>query len=393
MLLAPEFIDMHTKRYIDALLGKGLDVCCVSRQDPKPEGHPRYTYIKFPLVYFTMFRSVNTIKQFLIDISTAILLRQIWHISGSDIVHVLFINKKAYQCSIANLHPLVLTSLGSDINNLFSEDNQGKFDNTFKQKISRALKTADLVTADSNKILIRCQELAGISLPSTLFYFGIDVNLFRPGTESEKRNLRRTLGIPEGSKVFLSPRRLIPSMQHDLVLKAYSEYVKNEESNSVLLFRRHGCYDRDYENELQILASHLRLNKQIIWVNELDYQMIPTLYSLSDLVMNFPKEDGLPVTLFEVSACMSPFLTSNLPSYEEFLKQGDFFCITGNDIKAISTTMRRILTFPKDEILIHLLRNRQLVEKSAEINVCIDKMVNSYSNLIKDSSLLGPLLF
>ena len=70
---------------------------------------------------------------------------------------------------------------------------------------------------------------------------------------------------------------------------------------------------------------------------------MPILYSLADVVINIPEQDGLPVTLFEASACRVPVITSDLPPYQEYLSEGDYFRVAAGDVEGIVAMLQRIL--------------------------------------------------
>lgn len=51
LLIAPEMIDTHTRRFIEMLLGAGYMVTCVGKENPKLEGDKRYAFIQYPGFY------------------------------------------------------------------------------------------------------------------------------------------------------------------------------------------------------------------------------------------------------------------------------------------------------------------------------------------------------
>lgn len=380
MLLAPEMIDTHTQRFIEMLLGAGYFVTCVAKDNPKPEGAERFTFINSPEVYLPKWVRPQRLRRALTEWGIALHLRYIWLKAKPDIAHVLFINSRAYHCALARLSPLVLTALGSDINVLFETHNHNS---DRRKKISRALLAANYVTADTHEILDRCEILTGRPLNSALFYFGIDLNLFKSRSAEEKLALRQKLGIPLESKVILSPRRLTPQMKHELVLKAFAEFRDKSGLDVVLIFRRFGFLFDSVEIALRELAENLRVVDQVFWVDEMDYINIPILYSLADVVINIPEQDGLPVTLFEVSACMAPVITSDLPSYQEFLSEGAYFRVLSQDVNEIADAIQKVLSESRQTMINNLLKNHNLVAEKASQEKCFLGIEQIYQGLGK----------
>ncbi|MBW8011282.1 MAG: glycosyltransferase family 4 protein [Chloroflexi bacterium] len=380
MLIAPEMIDTHTRRFIEMLLGARYIVICVSIDNPKPEGDERFTFIKYPEVYFSKRIKPKILRRALTEWGKAFRLRQIWQKVKPDIVHVLYINLQAYHSALARLNPLVLTALGSDINIFFETGNS---DVKRRKKITKALLTADHITADTHEVLDRCEILSNRQLNSSLFFFGIDLNLFKPQSTQDKGRLRQRLGIPNSSKIILSPRRLVPKMKHDLILRAFAELKKTRYFDTVIIFRRFGFHSEIFEKIIRELAVDLGISDQVIWMDEMNYTQLPVLYSLADMIINFPEQDGLPVTLFEASACKTPIITCNLPSYREFLIEGTYYRVGVGDVKGLEDAMKSVLDENNDDMTGNLQKSYNLVFDKADQVKCfsiIEQIYQEFTN-------------
>jgi glycosyltransferase involved in cell wall biosynthesis len=373
MLLAPGNAT-HTRRLLDMLLGAGHTVTYVDKMDPKPDDAGNYTYVKYPNQSGLKWINPWTFRRFLINMASAASLRRIWNIKKPDIVHLVGIDVRAYQCFLARLHPLILTSWGSDINDLYE---LGEPDSIQYKEIVKALKKADHITADTHELLNRCESLARCPRKKSLFYFGIDMDLFKPRSAIETQTMRLELRIPSDAKIILSARRLIPKMRHDIVLRAFAE-ILGSNLNVVLVFRRFGLDVEKYEDELRKLANELGVLDRIFWLDEMDYGQIPLLYNLANVIVNVPEQDGLPVTLFEASACMTPVITSDLPAYQEFLSGGDYFCVSVGDVAELAKAIKLVLVDNKN-LIRQLEKNYQLVDKTANQKKSISDLERIYS--------------
>jgi glycosyltransferase involved in cell wall biosynthesis len=378
MLIAPEIIDTHTRRFLQMLLDAGYIVTCIAKDNPMPEGHERFSYIKYPNIYISKRIRPQRFRRALAEWGIALRLRYIWQHVKPDVVHLLNINLQAYHCALAKLAPLVLTAVGSDINDRFETGND---DAERRKKIAKALSAACHITADTREVLERCEILANRPLDSSLFYFGINLKLFTPRSVDETLAMRKKMSIALESKVVLSPRRLTPKMKHDVVLKAFSEHIKKSNLDAVLIFRRFSLYDMPFENTLRNLATDLGVTDKVIWVEEMDYLQIPILYSLADLIINIPEQDGLPVTLFEASACMTPVLTSNLSSYQEFLSDGAYYRVGVGDINGVVAVLERVLVESDEGLSEKLQKNYNLIVDKADQEKCFPVIDQIYQRL------------
>lgn len=376
LLVAPETIDMHTKRLVQMLFCAGHSVTLVARENPLSVNDARYIYLQYPQFYLPAWFRPFRLRRLIMDCFYVLFLRYAWLRSRPDVVHTIYVGQGAYYCALARLSPLVLTALGSDINDPFEKGNPA-----WRTRVVKTLKTASCITADTQDVLNRCETLVGGHLEARLFYFGIDLRLFYPRTTEETLAFRQKLDIPLDAKVILSPRRLTPKMNHDVVLKAFARYLESNDKNAVLILRRFGSFSIVLQTDLQRLAEKFGVSHQVIWLDEIPYEEIPILYSLAKVVINVPEQDGLPVSLFEASACKVPVITSNLPSYQEYLSEGDYFRVAVGDVDGIVFVMQRILGGAETNIKDRLQKNYDLVVKSADQEKCFALIEDIYQDV------------
>ncbi len=375
MMFGPNKI--HSRRFISMLLNLGHKVIYIDSKNPIPQGLPNYQFVPYPRWFFWLIPKINNR---LIAYLLVLRLRMIWQGIKPDIVHVHWIGEIAYLCAKGDLNPLVLTSWGSDINNLFDTD---KFTDAYRLRISYALSRADYVTADTIELLERCELLAGEKLSASLFYYGIDLEKFRPDVPASKLiMLREKLGIPANTKVILSIRRLIPMMGHHHILRAFALAVAKTEQDMILVFHRYSINNGDYENELNILAKELGVAQRIVWVEDIiEDEQMPVFYSLADLVINYPDFDGFPVSLFEAAACKRMIITSDLKSYHEVFVQGAFVVVSKGDVNGLSNAIIKAIHIPKEQLEQQLRKNYELIMNIADQKQCIRGMEHIYLEL------------
>ena len=148
LLIAPEMMDMHTKRLVQTLFHAGHNVTLVTKDDPLSEKEPRYSYIQYPQIHLPSWVWPFRLRRFILDWLHALFLRYAWLRSQPDVVHAIYIGQGAYYCALARLSPLVLTALGSDINDPFEKGNPA-----WLARTAKTLEAASCITADTRDVL------------------------------------------------------------------------------------------------------------------------------------------------------------------------------------------------------------------------------------------------
>lgn len=119
---------------------------------------------------------------------------------------------------------------------------------------------------------------------------GIDAEKFT-NHEVDRAALRRTLGIPDKSKVLLSVGELNKNKNHSIVIKA----LKNIPDCYYVI-----CGEGPLKGELQKLATNLKIEDRVILAGYTT--AVRDFYKMSDVFV-FPSiREGLPVALMEAMA-------------------------------------------------------------------------------------------
>jgi glycosyltransferase involved in cell wall biosynthesis len=363
---------------LQLLLDAGHTVTLVDTLKPKPADADRYTFLPYPGIFGLErlgLRTINRLGHWL----KAAQLRLIWRRVKPDIVHVHWVDARAYQCALARLHPLILSCWGSDINNLFAPDNQ---DDEYRSRITRALQAAGHITADSPEVLQRCETLAGRKLNTSLFYFGIDLDRFKAGYAPEARQLRQELGIPAPARVILSVRALRPSMGHHFVLEAFSQMIKTPDlASTVLAFKRFLPFADHYEERLKDRVQEMGLERQVYWLPEVPNEQMPIHYALADLIVNYPEQDGFPVTFFEAAACQRPVVSSDLPAYRGTFASEAFRMTRASNAEALATALIDVLRMEPVELQRCVDLAYQQVSELGDQSRCLAQLEITYEQM------------
>ena len=329
------------------LLDSGHTVTFLGDHNPIINAHPGYRFFYYPsgaLRYKKGFAKTNV----LLDLFWRVYLKLVWILVKPDIVHVHMIDVRAYDCVWGNLHPLILTAWGSDINYLTVP---GFYKETYIKNILKALSLADHITADANEILQKCESLIGHKLSNSLYYIGIDFTLFKPGYLQEARNLKQALRIPQNDRVILSVRAFKPKLGHHLILDAFAKLVAEPRyRNTHLVLKRFNVSHSGYEEQIKSQVEQLGLKNLVTWIDSVPDEEMPILYAMSDVVVNYPETDGFPVSFIETAACKRPMVSTNLPAYAGTFPEGSFWMVPPNSIPELAKAFMDVLSAHPAEI-------------------------------------------
>jgi glycosyltransferase involved in cell wall biosynthesis len=317
LALAPG-CSVHSQRFVELLLADGHTVTAMDAVDPLAAGAPPYRFVPLPRPIRGMGRLgrwfANLERRWRIG-----RLRRLWKKIRPDVVHVQWVDDRAWLCAQAGVRPLVLHCWGSDINNFFGAP-VGPAEG--REKVRFSLRSADLITADTREVLARCEELAGAPLRTQLYRLGVDVPRFARDYSEQVRDLRRRLGIPPGQKVLLSVRRLHPGLGQEDIVRAFATVSRDLTlPGTVLVFRRY-LAEPEYESHLKSLVRELRVQANVAWLDGGSYDDVPVQYAMADLVVNYPEQDAFPVSLCEAAASKRPVVSSDLPAYQGLFERG-----------------------------------------------------------------------
>ncbi len=350
--------------------------------NPYPEGGKGYQFIHYPRRGTRKLRWLYQAEwgAWLSSQVTILALRRIFQSIRPDIVHVHYVDQRAYECMRAGLRPLILTVWGSDANFHFLTGANLKQ----KQKISKVYRYADLTIVDSPLMVVRCQDLAGKNIVVEQITFGVDISRFKTGYTQEAQKIRQDLKIPEGASIFLSVRGWNRHYQHEFILEAFAKAVHQYSMDACLVYKRFSM-DSEAESylvELQNRAEQLGVSSRIRVLPEVSYDHMPEIYAAADCILNYPAIDAFPVTFLEAAACEKPVISTNLPAYANTFAQRYFTMVPPGDIGALAGAMNAFAVETQSTKNNNLSRAREEVENCYSEESTTKKMLDLYATII-----------
>jgi glycosyltransferase involved in cell wall biosynthesis len=150
-------------------------------------------------------------------------------------------------------------------------------------------------------------------------------------------------------------------MGHEYILQAFAEIANDHQLNeTVLVFKKYlSSYFPEEYQRVCLRIKELGLEGRVRWLDEIPYEQVPAQYKMADIIVNYPEQDGLPVTFFEVAACKRPVISSDLPDYKGTFDDS-FIMVPPKDARLLAQALRTCLTENPEQ-------TQQRVEKAFEI--------------------------
>ncbi len=309
---------IHVRRWLEYFVQRGHDVTCLSDKGGEIEG---VRIVEVPNRDTLIARGEKANKTQVIKARA----RVVQHIAESlepDVLHAIFLYHRGWSAALANVHPLVITLLGSDI--LLPPDNyRNKLHMLRDVALNQgALQQAELITAVNATLAGEARKLCRKDQRIELVPIGTNTRLFNRNIDRHALlKLRKTLNIPEDAFVILSPRQITPIYNIDVIIRAVND-IRQRIPNAVFILKdafAHTPERTKYVNDLAALVTSELADPFVRWVGEVPYGELPLYYHLADAVVSIPAKDGLPVSVFDAMACGTPVISGDLPSYDDII--------------------------------------------------------------------------
>lgn len=385
LMLAPGK-SIHSKRSLSWLLESGCHVTFMDYTDPRPQGANSQSYQFMPYLGMRGRRLYRVVLGSGMADRLGLWLGASWlRLAGRyvkpDIVHVQWVDHRAYCCLRAGLRPLVLSAWGTDINKQFLPGADQRARQQARRMIGETLAGADMVIGHAPDITAKCALLAGSELHTEVLTFGVDTKVFRPGYREAAIELRHRFDIPLGATVLLSIRGLMPTYGHHLILEAFAQALPRLNVAPILVFRKFAAVEA-YEAELRRRVEELGVGQWVRWLDQVSFDQMPVIYALADLIVSYPAMDAFPVTFLEAAACQRPVIAGQLPSYQGTFAVKYFYMVEPEDVAALAETIFRVASQDSAERADLLSEARRVVVQEYDEAVCARRLLDIYQAVL-----------
>lgn len=225
-----------------------------------------------------------------------------------DLIHAFNLKWSGWISAMSGFHPFVLTGLGSDI---LIEQNEAAKNIVLKYLRHFTVKRADLITVVSQQMDKQIKEIKQ-SAVTQFFAPGSNKHIYKDAPVNNGFSLNF-----ENNKIIFSPRKMRPIYQIEKIVLAFHSLKKKLQSVFLIL----GGYEESgYSNEIKNLIEELNLKDSILLIGRVEMDEWLNYYRVSDVVVSYPSNDGMPATIFEAMSIGRPLVVSDTPSVCEIVR-------------------------------------------------------------------------
>lgn len=325
VLLLSEANSIHTRRWVEALCRRNIDIMLLSLSKPRDDF---YDSLGVKCIY------INEAKFDAPTISKIGYLKLIKHVKRAvsefrpHILHAHFASSYGFIGSLAGFHPFIVSVWGSDV---YAFPNQNPVN---KWIIKYVLRKADVLLSTSS--VMAKETLKYTNKEIFVTPFGVDTNRF----------MNTGPGVPKGKFVVGNVKTLAPKYGIDVLIKAYKLVVeRNRNLDSELLIYGTGPCREEYG----LLAERLGIADKVKFMGYVDNAKLPEVYSSVSVSVSVSVSDSesFGVVAVEAMACECPVITSDADGFTEVVENG----VTGlivpkRNIEATADAIQRFIDDP-----------------------------------------------
>jgi glycosyltransferase involved in cell wall biosynthesis len=294
---------------------------------------------------------------------------------------VLFLQTLLYPCYLAyylpRSIPLMVTFWNGDLTWWAQWDGIEKI---FKKSVVRyGICRAHAITVNSNTAYEACLAF-GVRKGKIFLvrYPGVELERFKP---LERYRARKDIGIVN-EKVVLCPRGLGGYFNSDVIIEAVREVISRFPDTLFLFLARNGN-EKQWEAHLE-RAHSLGIARNIRCDCKVPWEVMPTYYNASDVMISISSYDSLPNCLLEAMACELPVIMSDLPQIREWVTDGiNGFTVSPRNPEALSNKIINVLEGGGEQARIFGKYNLKLVTDFADSKKNVERIKNLVHGVTK----------
>jgi glycosyltransferase involved in cell wall biosynthesis len=185
------------------------------------------------------------------------------------------------------------------------------------RRVPVLLGVSDVATADA---------VGDFGIPPDRFRvipLGVDTDVFRPASGHEKRELRRSLRLPEEDVLALFVGRFVPK-------KGYDTVCASADDGYVLVLAGGPPSPRD------------AASPGVVFTGPVPHTEVADLFRACDVFVLPSVSEGFPVTVQEAMACGLPVVTTDDPAYDVYGLDRDGVALVPPTVPAVTAALRRL---------------------------------------------------
>lgn len=252
------------------------------------------------------------------------------HARDADLVHghsIYAMGVPAVFVGLLTRRPSVSTAYGTEINLLAESGRLVRF------WVGEVLRRATRVIGVSQGLLARAAELGVGADRRRYIPSGVDLRRFQRC--GDPASLRRQLGLPIDSHIFLSVNMFFPAKGHSVLVEAFRR----------LSGRRPGSYlvmtaDGRLRGEIAEQVARAGLADRVRFTGLLNLEEVPPFIAACDTLVMPSLSEGLPLAVLEAFASGKPVVGTTVGGIPELVSDGRFgILVPPSDPEAFAQAM------------------------------------------------------
>jgi glycosyltransferase involved in cell wall biosynthesis len=300
-----------------------------------------------------------------------------------DLVHGFYLSGPSLVAHSFGLHPLVLTALGSDVDDLARRDIGSlskRLDNAYVVwRTRRAVADADLVLTDS----VALEATIRGRMPRTetrIIRFGVELGDVSP---LARGSWRRRLEIEDEAFVLLSSRLLRPNYNIDTIIRALPS-IRRVIPGAVLVLKELASFsDVEYRRRILDLADELNVRDAIRHVGEIERGELLELHRAADVYVSVPGSDGTAVSVLEAMVAGVAVVATDVPGIDPAILRNEHtaLLVPSRDSDSLAAAVLRLHTDPERRQQM-VANARHVAHRLADFELELDQAVSLYEQLV-----------
>ncbi len=359
VLLLSDTHSEHTEKWALGLANSGIKVGLFSFNKASYDWHVHENIT----VFFEPEKPINaesTLTKLAYIKYVSILKKIIKHFQP-DILHAHYATSYGLVGALANFHPFVISSWGTDVM---------KFPNknfVAKSILKFNFKKADLLCATSYTIQDYIHQV--INVPVSVIPFGININEFKP---------KKVESLFGDNDFVLGSIKPVESLYNiDILIKSFAQLLPKYGNLKLLIIG-----DGTERSALIELCAGLGVSDKVKFTGRIPFKEISNYYNMIDVLVNISEYESFGVSVVEAMACGTPVVVTNVGGLKEVVKD-DSVGLKVN-IGDVDDTVKAIERLINDKELygqISVNARKHVIEKyNWEDN--LKKMIDEYTRLL-----------
>lgn len=323
VLLLSDANSIHTKRWVEALSQRSVDIMLVSLSVPKDEFYKihrvKCMYIdeaKFNAPTISKFGYLKLVR----------LVKRAIEEFAPDMLHAHYASSYGLIGALSGFHPYIVSVWGSDV---YEFPNLNIINRWI---IHYVFSKADVLLSTSHVMAKETRKYTAKEILVTPF--GVDTKRFK----------KTGVDVTEGKFVVGNVKTLAPKYGIDVLIKAYKLVVDhNCTLDTELRIYGEGPNKEEYEQ----LAERLGIADKVKFMGWVDNAQLPEVYSSMSVSVSVSNSESFGVVAVEAMSCECPVVTSDADGFTEVVDNGvTGFIVPKRDVEKTADAIQQFIDDP-----------------------------------------------